>query len=131
MFSSVKKIIQDAKRGKIFILVDDKNRENEGDLVIPASKIDHKKINFMATHGRGLICLAIDKNKAKALNLSLMPSRNSSRLRDYKLHSLFQLKQERELQLEFLQKTELILLKQQLKKMLQQKIYPLLVIFFH
>jgi len=80
MFSSVKKIIQDAKRGKIFILVDDKNRENEGDLVIPASKIDHKKINFMATHGRGLICLAIDKNKAKALNLSLMPSRNSSRL---------------------------------------------------
>lgn len=80
MFSSVKKIIQDAKKGKIFILVDDKNRENEGDLVIPASKIDHKKINFMATHGRGLICLAIDKNKAKALNLSLMPSRNSSRL---------------------------------------------------
>ncbi len=57
MFSSVKKIIQDAKKGKIFILVDDKNRENEGDLVIPASKIDHKKINFMATHGRGLICL--------------------------------------------------------------------------
>jgi 3,4-dihydroxy 2-butanone 4-phosphate synthase / GTP cyclohydrolase II len=80
MFSSVKKIIQDAKKGKIFILVDDKNRENEGDLVIPAAKIDHKKINFMATHGRGLICLAIDKNKAKALNLSLMPSRNSSRL---------------------------------------------------
>jgi len=74
MFSSVKKIIQDAKKGKIFILVDDKNRENEGDLVIPASKIDHKKINFMATHGRGLICLAIDKNKAKALNLALMPN---------------------------------------------------------
>ena len=69
MFSSVKKIIQDAKKGKIFILVDDKNRENEGDLVIPASKIDHKKINFMATHGRGLICLAIDKNKAKALKI--------------------------------------------------------------
>jgi len=80
MFSSVKKIIQDAKKGKIFILVDDKNRENEGDLVIPASKIDHKKINFMATHGRGLICLAIDKNRAKTLNLSLMPNRNSSRL---------------------------------------------------
>jgi len=71
MFSSVKKIIQDAKRGKIFILVDDKNRENEGDLVIPASKIDHKKINFMATHGRGLICLAIDKNKAKLQKIGL------------------------------------------------------------
>jgi 3,4-dihydroxy 2-butanone 4-phosphate synthase/GTP cyclohydrolase II len=80
MFASVKKILKDARKGKIFILVDDKDRENEGDLVIPASKIDHKKINFMATHGRGLICLTIDKNKAKALNLSLMPSRNSSRL---------------------------------------------------
>ena len=80
MFSSIKKIIQDAKKGKIFILVDDKNRENEGDLVIPALKIDHKKINFMATHGRGLICLAIDKKKSRALNLSLMPNRNSSRL---------------------------------------------------
>jgi 3,4-dihydroxy 2-butanone 4-phosphate synthase/GTP cyclohydrolase II len=80
MFSSISKIIQDAKKGKIFILVDDKNRENEGDLVIPALKIDHKKINFMATHGRGLICLAIDKKKSKALNLSLMPNRNSSRL---------------------------------------------------
>ncbi|MEY4370633.1 MAG: hypothetical protein RIQ48_343 [Pseudomonadota bacterium] len=80
MFSSISKIIQDAKKGKIFILVDDKNRENEGDLVIPALKIDHKKINFMATHGRGLICLAIDKKKSKALNLSLMPNRNSTRL---------------------------------------------------
>jgi 3,4-dihydroxy 2-butanone 4-phosphate synthase/GTP cyclohydrolase II len=80
MFSSMKKIIQDAKKGKMFILIDDKNRENEGDLIIPASKIDHKKINFMATHARGLICLAIDKKKAKALKLSLMPNRNSSRL---------------------------------------------------
>jgi 3,4-dihydroxy 2-butanone 4-phosphate synthase/GTP cyclohydrolase II len=80
MFSSISKIIQDAKKGKIFILVDDKNRENEGDLVIPALKIDHKKINFMATNGRGLICLAIDKKKSRALNLSLMPNRNSSRL---------------------------------------------------
>ena len=49
----------------MFILVDDKNRENEGDLVIPASKCNSKIINFMAKHGRGLICLALTKNKLK------------------------------------------------------------------
>ena len=51
--SSIVEIIKDAKRGKMFILVDNKDRENEGDLVVPASKINPKKINFMANHGRG------------------------------------------------------------------------------
>ena len=50
--SSINEIIKDAKKGKMFILVDDKDRENEGDLVIPASKCNSKKINFMAKHGR-------------------------------------------------------------------------------
>ena len=68
------------KKGKIFILVDDKNRENEGDLVFSAKKLQ-QKINFMAKHGRGLICLALDKKQTNKLGLSLMPSRNSSRLR--------------------------------------------------
>ena len=54
--TTVQEIIKEAKRGKMFILVDNKDRENEGDLVIPASKINAKKINFMAKHGRGLIC---------------------------------------------------------------------------
>ena len=62
-FSPIKSIIKDAKKGKMFILVDDKNRENEGDLVIPGSKCNSKIINFMAKHGRGLICLALTKNK--------------------------------------------------------------------
>ena len=62
-FSSISKIIKDAKKGKMFILVDDQNRENEGDLVIPGSKCNYKVINFMAKHGRGLICLALTKNK--------------------------------------------------------------------
>ena len=57
--SSIKEIIKDAKKGKMFVLVDNKDRENEGDLVITASKVNHKKINFMAKHGRGLICLAL------------------------------------------------------------------------
>ena len=78
-FSQIKEILQDAKKGKMFILVDDDDRENEGDLVIPGSKCDSKKINFMAKHGRGLICLALTATKVKKLNLPLMSSVNKSR----------------------------------------------------
>ena len=60
-FSKIEKIIREAKKGKMFILVDDKDRENEGDLIVPASKCNYKMINFMATYGRGLICLALTK----------------------------------------------------------------------
>ena len=70
--TTVQEIIKEAKRGKMFILVDNKDRENEGDLVIPASKINAKKINFMAKHGRGLICLALTQEKVKKLKLPLM-----------------------------------------------------------
>ena len=77
--SSIKEIINDAKKGKMFILVDNKDRENEGDLVVPASKINPKKINFMAKHGRGLICLALTSKKVKKLNLPLMSLINKSR----------------------------------------------------
>ena len=77
--SSIKEIINDAKKGKMFILVDNKDRENEGDLVVPASKVDAKKINFMAKHGRGLICLALTSKKVKKLNLPLMSLINKSR----------------------------------------------------
>ena len=78
-FSSIGKILQDAKRGKMFILVDDETRENEGDLVIPATKVSSRSINFMAKHGRGLICLALSHPKVKKLNLSLMSPTNNSR----------------------------------------------------
>ena len=77
--ATINEIIKDAKKGKIFILVDNKDRENEGDLVIPASKVNAKKINFMAKHGRGLICLALTSHKVKKLNLPLMSSVNKSR----------------------------------------------------
>ena len=79
-FSKISSIIQDAKRGKMFILVDDKNRENEGDLIIPGSKCNSKSINFMATHGRGLICLALTKKQVDNLKLPLMSSNNKSRM---------------------------------------------------
>ena len=79
MFSPIIKIIRQAKKGKMFILVDDENRENEGDLVIPASKVKHKDITFMAKYGRGLICLALDSKQVRKLNLQLMSPTNQSR----------------------------------------------------
>ena len=78
--SPIKTIIKEAKRGKIFILVDNKNRENEGDLVIPASKANSKSINFMAKHGRGLICLALSKKQVEKLSLPLMSAVNKARM---------------------------------------------------
>ena len=80
IFSSVKDILNDAKKGKMFILVDDKDRENEGDLVIPGSKCNYKSINFMAKHGRGLICLALTKHQIDKLKLPLMSPANKSRM---------------------------------------------------
>ena len=79
-FSNIPSIIKDAKKGKMFILVDDKNRENEGDLVIPASKCNSKIVNFMAKHGRGLICLALTKKQIDKLKLPLMSQINRSRM---------------------------------------------------
>ena len=79
-FSQISSIIKDAKKGKMFILVDDKNRENEGDLIIPGSKCNSKSINFMAKHGRGLICLALTKKQVENLRLPLMSSINKSRM---------------------------------------------------
>ena len=79
-FSNIPSIIKDAKKGRMFILVDDENRENEGDLVIPGSKCNSKIINFMAKHGRGLICLALTKKQVDKLKLPLMSQINRSRM---------------------------------------------------
>jgi len=78
-YSSIETIINIAKKGGMFILVDDEKRENEGDLVISTSDTNAKNINFMAKYGRGLICLALDSVQAKRLNLSLMSPINQSR----------------------------------------------------
>ena len=77
--SSVDEIIEDARNGRMFILVDHEDRENEGDLVIPAQMCTPSAINFMATHGRGLICLAMPAARVDALGLPLMSPKNSSR----------------------------------------------------
>ncbi len=78
--SSVEEIIEDARNGRMFILVDDEDRENEGDLVIPAQMATPDAVNFMATHGRGLICLSLTSERVKELDLSLMSPENDTRL---------------------------------------------------
>jgi len=77
--SSIEDIIEDARNGRMFILVDHEDRENEGDLVIPAQMATPEAINFMATHGRGLICLSMTSARVDQLGLQLMSINNSSR----------------------------------------------------
>ncbi|AHE57179.1 3,4-dihydroxy-2-butanone-4-phosphate synthase [Sphingomonas sanxanigenens] len=77
--SSPEEIIDEARNGRMFILVDDEDRENEGDLVIPAQMATPDAINFMATHGRGLICLALAKERVDQLGLPLMSRNNGTR----------------------------------------------------
>ncbi|GAA4223046.1 3,4-dihydroxy 2-butanone 4-phosphate synthase/GTP cyclohydrolase II [Sagittula marina] len=77
--SSVEEIIDDARNGRMFILVDHEDRENEGDLVIPAQWATPDAINFMALYGRGLICLTLSADRIEELGLSLMSTNNSSR----------------------------------------------------
>jgi 3,4-dihydroxy 2-butanone 4-phosphate synthase / GTP cyclohydrolase II len=77
--SSIEELIEEARNGRMFILVDDEDRENEGDLVIPAQFATPDAINFMARHARGLICLALTRQRVEQLGLSLMSRHNGTR----------------------------------------------------
>jgi 3,4-dihydroxy 2-butanone 4-phosphate synthase / GTP cyclohydrolase II len=77
--STPEEVIDEARNGRMFILVDDEDRENEGDLIIPAQMATPDAINFMATHGRGLICLAMTKARIDQLGLPLMSRHNGTR----------------------------------------------------
>jgi len=77
--SSPEEIIEEARNGRMFILVDDEDRENEGDLIIPAQMATPEKINFMATYGRGLICLAMTRDRVDQLGLQPMAPKNGTR----------------------------------------------------
>ena len=77
--SSPEELIDEARNGRMFILVDDEDRENEGDLVIPAQMATPDAINFMAKHGRGLICLALTRQRVENLGLELMSRNNGTR----------------------------------------------------
>jgi 3,4-dihydroxy 2-butanone 4-phosphate synthase/GTP cyclohydrolase II len=76
--SSMEELIEDARSGRMFILVDAEDRENEGDLVIPAQMCTPQAVNFMAKHGRGLICLALTQERASALRIPMMTPVNST-----------------------------------------------------
>ncbi len=76
--SSIEEILDDASNGRMFVLVDDEDRENEGDLVIPAQMATPETINFMAKFGRGLICLALPHERVRELGLKPMERRNRS-----------------------------------------------------
>ena len=77
--SNIEDVVKDAAIGKIFILVDDENRENEGDLCVLGEFASPDAINFMAKHGRGLICLSLTRSQSENLGLSLMERRNEGR----------------------------------------------------
>lgn len=77
--ASTHEIIKEARAGRMFILVDDEDRENEGDLIIPAADTTPEAINFMCTHGRGLVCLTLPPERVEELNLPMMATRNTSR----------------------------------------------------
>ena len=78
--STIEEVLDDAKKGKMFILVDDEDRENEGDLCVLAEFANAEAINFMAKNGRGLICLALERQRVETLGLEMMQQRNISRL---------------------------------------------------
>jgi 3,4-dihydroxy 2-butanone 4-phosphate synthase/GTP cyclohydrolase II len=76
--NTIEEAIDDLKAGKLLIVVDDEDRENEGDFITAAKNVTPEIVNFMATHGRGLICVAITEDKAKELNLEMMVPSNTS-----------------------------------------------------
>jgi 3,4-dihydroxy 2-butanone 4-phosphate synthase/GTP cyclohydrolase II len=76
--ATIEEAIEEIRRGRMVILMDDKDRENEGDLCMAAEKVTPQAINFMATHGRGLICLPLTEERVKHLQLSMMVSENTS-----------------------------------------------------
>jgi 3,4-dihydroxy 2-butanone 4-phosphate synthase/GTP cyclohydrolase II len=77
--SPIEEIIEEAKAGRMFILIDDEGRENEGDLILPAVFANADAVNFMAKHARGLVCLAMTSERIKTLGLSMMTPRNGTR----------------------------------------------------
>lgn len=75
--NTIEEAIQDIKDGKVIIVVDDEDRENEGDFLAAAEKITPEMVNFMATHGRGLICTPLTEDRCKELELNMMVNNNT------------------------------------------------------
>ena len=78
VLNTPQQLIEDIRQGKMVILMDDEDRENEGDLILAAEMVTPEAINFMATHGRGLICLTLTEDRCRQLNLPLMVDANNA-----------------------------------------------------
>ena len=79
-FNTIEEAIEDIKQGKIVVVIDDEDRENEGDLLMAAEKVTPEAVNFMATHGRGLVCMPIDGNRLKELDIPQMVEHSTDNL---------------------------------------------------
>src|SRR5512139_3779805 len=79
MITKIEEALEDIRQGKMIILVDDEDRENEGDLTMAAEKVTPEAVNFMTKYGRGLLCLSMIEDKIRNLNLPMMVSNNKSR----------------------------------------------------
>src|SRR5439155_17804078 len=79
-FSSIPEILEELKAGKMIVLVDDEDRENEGDLVLPAEKVSPAAINFMVTEARGVLCLALTGERCDRLHLHPQTDRNTTQM---------------------------------------------------
>ena len=77
-FATVEEAVEEIRQGRMIVLVDDEDRENEGDLTMAAEKVTPETINFMAKYGRGLVCLALTEERCDALHLTLMSPKNTS-----------------------------------------------------
>jgi 3,4-dihydroxy 2-butanone 4-phosphate synthase/GTP cyclohydrolase II len=77
-FNTIEEAIEDIKLGKVVIVIDDENRENEGDFVAAAEMATPEMVNFMATHGKGLICTPLFEERCEELNLELMTGKNTA-----------------------------------------------------
>jgi len=78
MFATIEEAIEDIREGRMVIIVDDEDRENEGDLTLAAEKVTPEAINFMARHGRGLICLTLTEERLDHLRIGPMSVENTS-----------------------------------------------------
>ena len=79
--SPIEEIVEEARNGRMYILVDAEDRENEGDLIIPAQFATPAQVNFMAKHGRGLICLSLSPERARTLELDMMARENRTSMK--------------------------------------------------
>src|ERR1700684_2521977 len=77
-FATIEEAVEDIRQGRMIVLVDDEDRENEGDLTMAAEKVTAEAVNFMAKYGRGLICLALTEQRCELLNLEPISARNTS-----------------------------------------------------